>query len=122
MVNENDKDKADEEVKASDEKDTTVVVEYSTIKRMLGTLDRFLTRQFMLVVGLCTAVISGCILGLMFENAVLGHAFSPGGMGSGSGGGDLTTNVWLGSLLAVAVFIIIVAVVINIKKRKRKGA
>jgi len=117
MVNENEKEKIGEEVKALDEKETAVVVEYSAIKRMLDTLDRFLTKQFLLVVGLCTAVISGCVLGLMFENAVLGQAFSPGG---GTSGGDLTVNVWLGAVATVAVFLMVVTIVLNVKKRRAK--
>jgi len=102
-------------------KDGVEVVEYSAIKRMLGTLDRFLTKRFMLVVGLCTAVVSACIIALMVENSVFTQAYSSGG-GAEATGGDLTTNVWLGALIVVAVFIMIVVTVINLRKQKKKVA
>jgi len=113
----NKKDKAIVTIKATNDTEPPVV-EYTAIKRMLGTLDRFLTKRFMLVVGLCTAVISGCIVGLMIENRTFGHAFSLG-RGAGTSGGSLTATIWLGSIIAVAVFIIILTIVYNLRKRKR---
>lgn len=111
----NKKDKNTVTIKATSE-EAAPVVEYTAIKRMLDTLDRFLTKRFMLVIAFCLTVVSGCAIGLMFDNKVF--AFSSSG-GGDSPGGSLTTTVWLGAIITVAVFIIILTIVHAVRKKKK---
>jgi len=79
------------------------VVKYSTIKRMLNTLDRFLTKRYMLIVAFCSAVISICTIALVLTNASISHAVSAGEAGNSGGGGEYNVILW--SLIAAFGFI-----------------
>ena len=115
MKNENKKNKKNHNAGSADE---LRVVQYSTIKRMLGALDRFLTKQFMLVVAFCTSVIAVCILGLTFANETLGRAATPGG---GDPSGNMTALIWLWSIIAVMVFVATVTTVYALGRRKKSN-
>ena len=94
--------------------------ELTTIRRMLGTLDRILTKQFILILGLCTAVISVCTVGLVFASGIVGNAHSAGGPVSSSG--NLTIQTWLFSIIGLCVFIMLVACAYTLSKKKKKRA
>lgn len=102
------KDSNTEEVVEVKVTNDSKVVERSTIKRMLNTLDRFLTKRFMSIIAFCTAVISICAIGLAFANTTFGNASSSGS--KGGLGGNLTLETWLWSLIAVFGFIAITTV------------
>lgn len=101
------------------EREDAPTVKYSNIKRMLGTLDKFLSTKLSLVLGICTLAIASCSLGLFFSNAGSSSAASKGGNTSG-GGGDITLNTWLWSILALFVFLAVLAIIHAIVRTRSK--
>ena len=104
---------ADEVVKSDD------VIEFSTIKRMMYALDRFLTKRFMFVLAICFAVFSMSMIGLAFADPTFGFAASPDGAPIEPRGGDLTIQVLLWSLVAVSVFVALLATVCVLRKKRK---
>lgn len=96
--------------------DDAKVVERSTIKRMMDTLDRFLSKRFLSVIAFCTAIIAVCAIGLSFTNITIGHASSADAMKGN--GGNLTLDIWLWSAIAVFGFIAIVTCVYYFGRKK----
>jgi len=117
--------KNDEKNKSKKDKDIVTIkaanhpepTGYSAIRRMLNSLDRFLTRRFMFILAFCTAAISMCVIGLSFTNTVGSSAASGGNSGEFTGN-NLTLSIWLWSIIVVCLFIIVVTSVYVWGRRK----
>ena len=83
---------------------------YKSVKRMLSTLDRFLTQKLGLVVGICTLAIAGCSMGLFINNSIGANAGSSDG-GSSGGSASATIDVFLWSSVALFAFIGILSMI-----------
>ena len=96
--------------------DTTV--KYATIKRLLGTLDKFLSKKLGLVLLFCGLGVAICAGGVFLNSTLITNA-SSGGESSPSSG--LALNTWLWSGVALFAFIALISIVytfIRIKKSK----
>jgi hypothetical protein len=91
-------------------------VKYSTIKRMLGTLDKFLSKKFVFLLGLYFVAMALCMGGLFINNSGTGSAAS-GSAVSGMGP-DIALNTWLWATIAVATLLAIFLVIYIIAKRR----
>lgn len=112
-------DKADEKVITISAADTDVD-KYTNIRRILGTLDRFLTKRFLFIVALCTGIMSVCVICLSLTNVTSGQAFAPGA-NSTSRSGDLTLSTWLWSIIVVCAFIAIMTSVYAWGRKKNQA-
>ena len=63
--------------------DNSTPEKYVTLKRMLNTLDRFLTQKLGIVIGICTLAIAACSMGLLINNTA-GSSAGDGGSVSGN--------------------------------------
>ena len=93
---------------------------YTAIKRMLNTLDRFLTRKLGLVVGICTLAIAACSMGLLINNNMGSSAASGGGSLRGnSPSTTIDTLLWSGvALFAFLGLLSIIYVFARLRSRK----
>jgi hypothetical protein len=119
---ENTKDNIDSTVDASQPstKQQSEVKEYTKIKSALATLDKFLAKKFMLILGTCLFGISICGAGLFFNNTI--GALASDGSGGALPGGSTPINAVLFSLAGVLAFTIVVTCVYALTSRRRRHA
>ena len=98
-VNDKNKQRKKPEI-AVEENTQTQTQQYSNIKRMLNTLDKFLLRGIGLIVGICTLAIAGCSVGLLINNSHSSSAVS-GGTHAPTNSVNYGLNTWLWSSVAV---------------------
>ena len=90
--------------------------DYSTIKRMLATLDKFLLRRILTILGIYFAAMVACSA-VLITNGITTNAST----GEGVLGGN-TANAWIYAVIATVSFIFLVALIrfIFIRKNKRQ--
>ena len=129
-IKENGQDKSDGKVENKEPAATPVGVpelyettqievgeQYSVIKRMLVTLDRFLCGKFFSIITFYLLAVTGCAVGLIVNNTSNAQASSGGGSG---GSGISTANVWLFSAIGVMTFLFLLVVIYVLTARRKK--
>lgn|GEM_PF-4054082 len=87
-------------------------VKYSTIRRLLGTLDRFLTKKFALILAVCATLIAACSAGLFINNSAVNAASD-----LPSTGGDIALNTWFWAGIALFAFVAVLSTVYFLSRR-----
>ena len=96
-----------------EETETAVeVVKYPTIRRMLNTLDKFLAKKLVLVLGLLSIGIVLCSGGVLLSAASVSAATGPGV------GSPVALETFLFSLMALFAFAGVVTIIYFVSRRK----
>lgn len=95
-----------DDLETPEETDTSVV-KYPKINSALGTLERFLTKNLMLIIGIYIFAMTLCGGGLLLNNAIFSNASTTTGT---SGSADMELNTWLYSFIAIFTFFVLLSV------------
>ena len=99
-------------------KEEPPVIKYPKINASLGMLDRFLSKNLLLILGIYAFTMTICGGGLLLNNAVFSSASTTTGT---TGRANIELNTWLYSIISVFTFFVFLVVVYMIARKRSKS-
>lgn len=102
-----------------EESDEAPMVKYPKINAALGMLDRFLSKNLVLIFSIYALTVTICGGGLLMNNVVFSNASGTEGT---TGTAPIELNTWLYSIIAVFTFFLFLACVYLISRKRFKAS